>query len=193
MVGYFLSGTVAVRVDGATVALGGPKQRCVLAALLAEHDTVVSIDRLIDAVWDGVPPAKALASLRSYIANLRRILNEAPAPDRGEVQRLESRRVRLPAEPARRRFTGPAPLRSPGVGGSRRVEPQRSRQRRRDARPRPWRCGAEIPSGSSPIAISPRPTSSGCPRCGQPQSRLASMRHCNSAAAAIWCQRSRPQ
>jgi DNA-binding SARP family transcriptional activator len=87
---YLLSGTIEARVDGAMVALGGPKQRCVLAVLVANHGSVVSIDRLIDAVWEDDAPPKALASVRSYIANLRRILNVASA-ERPDGQRLESR------------------------------------------------------------------------------------------------------
>ncbi len=74
MVEYQLSGAVGARVGGAVAPLGGPKQRCVLAVLLANHGTVVSVDRLIDAVWDDKPPPKALASLRAYVTNLRRIL-----------------------------------------------------------------------------------------------------------------------
>nr|MDP9165517.1 winged helix-turn-helix domain-containing protein [Actinomycetota bacterium] len=85
---YCLSGAVEARIDGRPVALGGPKQRCVLAVLLANHGAVVSVDRLIDAVWDEHAPPKALASVRSYVANLRRLLN-GPDPTRG--QRLESR------------------------------------------------------------------------------------------------------
>jgi DNA-binding SARP family transcriptional activator len=74
MVEYQLSGAVGARVGGAAAPLGGPKQRCVLAVLLANHGTVVSVDRLIDAVWDDKPPPKALASLRAYVTNLRRVL-----------------------------------------------------------------------------------------------------------------------
>ncbi|OBK38362.1 transcriptional regulator [Mycobacterium sp. 1245111.1] len=77
MVEYQLSGAVEARVGGILAPLGGPKQRCVLAALLANHGTVVSVDRLIDAVWEDTPPPKALASLRAYVTNLRRVL---PAP-----------------------------------------------------------------------------------------------------------------
>lgn len=68
--------------------LGGPKQRCVLAVLLVHHGTVVSIDRLIDAIWADAAPAKALTSLRSYVANLRKVLT--PAAEDGPA-RLASR------------------------------------------------------------------------------------------------------
>ena len=91
MVQYYLSGAVAARVDGTPAALGGPKQRCVLAVLLANHGTVVSIDRLIDAVWGDEPPAKALASVRSYVANLRRVLD--PGADAGSDQAQDTRRT----------------------------------------------------------------------------------------------------
>jgi DNA-binding SARP family transcriptional activator len=88
MVDYFLFEPMEARVGGFAVGLGGPKQRAVLAVLLADHGYVVSIDRVIDAVWgDDVPP-KAVASVRSYVANLRKLLQPAVS-DRGP--RLESR------------------------------------------------------------------------------------------------------
>ncbi|OBJ45964.1 transcriptional regulator [Mycolicibacterium mucogenicum] len=90
MAQYYLSGAVTARVDGTPAALGGPKQRCVLAVLLANHGTVVSIDRLIDAVWGDEPPPKALASVRSYVANLRRVLD--PGADTGHDQPPDTRR-----------------------------------------------------------------------------------------------------
>ena len=91
MVAYLLSGAVEARIDGAAAALGGPKQRCVLAVLLAHHGTVVSVDRLIDSVWEDEPPAKALTSLRSYLANLRKSVDPAAAPATEAGSRLESR------------------------------------------------------------------------------------------------------
>lgn len=42
--------------DGRTLALGGPKQRLVLAHLLIRANTVVPADRLVDEVWDRRPP-----------------------------------------------------------------------------------------------------------------------------------------
>jgi DNA-binding SARP family transcriptional activator len=90
MVAYFLSGAVEARVDGAVAPVGGPKQRCVLAVLLARHDTVVSVDRLIDAVWEDEPPAKALTSLRSYLANLRRVLASPSDGANGWPPRLKA-------------------------------------------------------------------------------------------------------
>ncbi|MET0704070.1 MAG: BTAD domain-containing putative transcriptional regulator [Mycobacterium sp.] len=88
MVEYFLSGAIEARVDGSVAALGGAKQRCVLAVLLANHGSVVSIDALVDAVWVDDAPPKALASVRSYVANLRRVLEDT---DHDGTRRLESR------------------------------------------------------------------------------------------------------
>ena len=42
-----LQGTVGAWRDGRPIALGGPQQRRLLAALLANHDTVISADRLV--------------------------------------------------------------------------------------------------------------------------------------------------
>ena len=43
-------GPLEVRVDGRSVPLGAAKQRLVLAALLADANAVVSVDRLVDIV-----------------------------------------------------------------------------------------------------------------------------------------------
>ena len=59
------------------VELGGPKPRRLLAMLLLNDGEVVSADRLIEAVWEHEPPARAEATLRSHVANLRRSLTTA--------------------------------------------------------------------------------------------------------------------
>ncbi|MEU0935930.1 BTAD domain-containing putative transcriptional regulator [Embleya sp. NPDC005971] len=61
-------------VDDATVPLGGPRQRAVLALLVAARGRVVSIDRMIEDLWRGEPPAQAVTSLQAYVSNLRRLL-----------------------------------------------------------------------------------------------------------------------
>src|SRR5262245_634490 len=67
-----LRGTVAAAADGNAIALGGPQQRRLLAALLAEHDSVVSLDRLVESVWgDGAAPDGARRTLMSYVSRLR--------------------------------------------------------------------------------------------------------------------------
>src|SRR5689334_23086364 len=62
--------------DGEELALGGLRQRAVLAALVLGADQTVDVDKLIDLVWENTPPPKPIASLRAYVANLRRILGD---------------------------------------------------------------------------------------------------------------------
>jgi DNA-binding SARP family transcriptional activator/DNA polymerase III delta prime subunit len=73
---YRLLGPLQVVHAGTTVDVGAPKQRTVLAMLLLAQGRVVSVDRLIDAVWGDDPPASATASLQAYISNLRRALRD---------------------------------------------------------------------------------------------------------------------
>jgi DNA-binding SARP family transcriptional activator len=54
--------------------LGGQKQRAVLALLLLEPGRVVSVDRLIDALWGETPPRTATTSLQNFISQLRKTL-----------------------------------------------------------------------------------------------------------------------
>jgi DNA-binding SARP family transcriptional activator len=76
-------GGVAAMGRSGAVDLGGPKPRGVLALLMLEPGSVVPIDRLVDRVWAGVPPAKAEVSVRGYLSNLRKALVLAGfGPDR---------------------------------------------------------------------------------------------------------------
>lgn len=72
------------------IALGGPKQRAVLALLVIARGGVVSVDRLIDDLWHGEPPRRALAALQAYVSNLRRHLEPGRAP-RAQAELLVSR------------------------------------------------------------------------------------------------------
>ncbi|OPG10657.1 BTAD domain-containing putative transcriptional regulator [Microbispora sp. GKU 823] len=73
---FGLLGPVEVRRDGRPVPLGSPKQRALLTALLLEPNRVVSIDRLVTAVWDEEPPRSAVANVRTYVNRLRSTLGE---------------------------------------------------------------------------------------------------------------------
>lgn len=55
-------------------ALGGPKQRGLLAVLLLHANELVARDRLIDAVWGELPPPSAPAIVHGYIRKLRAAL-----------------------------------------------------------------------------------------------------------------------
>ena len=63
----------AVRA-GRDVALGGPRQRAVLALLVLEAGRVVPAGRLAEDAWAGRPPLGAAKTLRSYVSRLRSAL-----------------------------------------------------------------------------------------------------------------------
>ena len=72
-----LLGPITAERDGETVSLGGPRQRAVLARLALVAGQVVTVDRLVDDVWAGEPPATAVNTLQSYVSLLRRALGDA--------------------------------------------------------------------------------------------------------------------
>ncbi|MEW2510569.1 BTAD domain-containing putative transcriptional regulator [Streptomyces sp. NPDC046870] len=57
-------------------AIGSPKVRALLAALLLEPGRVVSVEALKDALWGGAPPVSARASLHNHVTRLRRLLDD---------------------------------------------------------------------------------------------------------------------
>jgi DNA-binding SARP family transcriptional activator len=73
-------GPVEAVVGGRLVDLGPPQQRALFGLLLSRVDRLVAVDVLIDQLWSGDPPAAAIASLRTYVSNLRRVLEPGPAP-----------------------------------------------------------------------------------------------------------------
>ncbi|MEU4835530.1 BTAD domain-containing putative transcriptional regulator [Streptosporangium sp. NPDC023615] len=94
-------GSFAAETGGVALPLGGPRQRGVLALLVAARGQVVSIDRLVDDLWRGEPPARAVTSLQAYVSNLRRLL-EPGRPPRAPARLLVSAppgyALRLPPE-----------------------------------------------------------------------------------------------
>ncbi|WP_246201373.1 AfsR/SARP family transcriptional regulator [Streptomyces alboniger] len=72
---YRLLGPVEAWREGRRLALGGPKPRALLAALLLEPGRVVSADALIDAIWGDRPPDTARSLIQSYVSALRRALS----------------------------------------------------------------------------------------------------------------------
>ncbi|MET7461759.1 BTAD domain-containing putative transcriptional regulator [Nonomuraea sp. NPDC005501] len=94
-------GSLGAEVNGEPVPLGGPRQRGVLALLVAARGQVVPVDRMIEDLWRGEPPSRALASLQAYVSNLRRLL-EPGRPPRTPARLLVSAApgyaLRLPPE-----------------------------------------------------------------------------------------------
>jgi DNA-binding SARP family transcriptional activator len=73
-------GSFAAEAGGEPLPLGGPRQRGVLALLVAARGQVVPVDRMIEDLWRGEAPSRALASLQAYVSNLRRLLEPARPP-----------------------------------------------------------------------------------------------------------------
>jgi len=71
---FQLLGPLVVSGDDGPIAIGGPKQRLVLAHLLLRANTTVPTDRLADAVWGEEPPETARATLQTYVSRLRGLL-----------------------------------------------------------------------------------------------------------------------
>jgi SARP family transcriptional regulator, regulator of embCAB operon len=67
-------GPLQVTANGNPVPLGAPKQRAVLAMLVLNRNRPVSVESLINAVWDQSPAPAARTSIHSYVSNLRRLL-----------------------------------------------------------------------------------------------------------------------
>jgi class 3 adenylate cyclase len=64
-------------VDGdAIVAIGGVRQRTLLAILLLNANEVVSADRLIDELWGERPPESGRSALQVRVSQLRKALGE---------------------------------------------------------------------------------------------------------------------
>ncbi|MGY1495150.1 BTAD domain-containing putative transcriptional regulator [Streptomyces sp. QTS52] len=73
-------GPLGADVGGKPVELGAPRQRAVLALLVAARQEVVPVGRMLDDLWRGAPPAKATVSLHAYVSNLRRLLEPERLP-----------------------------------------------------------------------------------------------------------------
>lgn len=75
-----LLGPVELRADDREVALGGPKPKALLAALLEQPRHVVSVERLVSLIWDDRPPRSATALVHTYVSLLRRAFKTAGLP-----------------------------------------------------------------------------------------------------------------
>jgi DNA-binding SARP family transcriptional activator len=70
-------GAVEVVADGRTVAVGGSRERAVLARLLVSANQVVAQDTLIGDLWPGDQPDGGAPALQVYVSRLRKALRTA--------------------------------------------------------------------------------------------------------------------
>jgi|SRR5215217_5879069 len=89
---FRLLGSVALVVAGQEVVLGATREASLLADLLVRANEVVPTSRLVDDLWRGSPPPGAVATLHTYVRDLRRLLE----PDRQVGVRSEVLAARRP-------------------------------------------------------------------------------------------------
>jgi DNA-binding SARP family transcriptional activator len=77
---FHILGPLEVLDGDRRIALGGDKQRALLALLLLNRGETLSTDQLIDELWGERPPAKAAKTVQVHISRLRKAL----AAGRGE-------------------------------------------------------------------------------------------------------------
>ena len=85
---FRILGSIEVVGDAGSLPLGAPKQRALLAFLLLNANTVVSRDRLVDALWGAEPPRSAVSSLQVYVHGLRRAVGGERIERHGTGYRL---------------------------------------------------------------------------------------------------------
>jgi DNA-binding SARP family transcriptional activator len=73
---FRLLGPLEVWDGKRAIAIGGPKQRAVLAHLLLHGNEVVATEKLIDDIWGETPPEAARNSLQTYISLLRKAMGD---------------------------------------------------------------------------------------------------------------------
>jgi DNA-binding SARP family transcriptional activator len=71
---FRILGPLEVRDGDLSLALGGLKQRALLALLLTRAGEVVPRERLIDELWAGAPPDSATSVFQTYLSHLRKAL-----------------------------------------------------------------------------------------------------------------------
>jgi DNA-binding SARP family transcriptional activator len=88
---FRLLGPLEVADHDRALALGGVKQRSLLAVLLLQANELVSVDALMDRLWGAAPPATAAKGVQVYVSRLRKLLGEGrlDTHGRGYVLRVE--------------------------------------------------------------------------------------------------------
>jgi DNA-binding SARP family transcriptional activator len=73
-------GPLQVTAGGWAARLSGQRQRALLAALTLEFGNAVSVDRLVDILWDVNPPPTARVKVQAHICALRQAIgHDTPA------------------------------------------------------------------------------------------------------------------
>src|SRR2546423_14039298 len=85
MIDFRILGALEVFHGGRAVAVGGSRQRMLLAVLLLHPNESLGTDRLIDELWGERPPTTAAKTVQVHISRLRKALSECSANGSGEL------------------------------------------------------------------------------------------------------------
>lgn len=73
---YEILGPVRITVGGESPPVGTHKMEALLRTLLIRNGQVVSLDQLMQELWDKTPPVRAVAAVHVYVSQLRKVLNK---------------------------------------------------------------------------------------------------------------------
>ena len=97
MLRFRILGPLEVRDEQAAIALGGPRQRALLVALLLRAGRVVPIEQLVDELYGEDPPKTATTSVQNAIVALRKALGPDVLVTRPPGYALQIEREQLDA------------------------------------------------------------------------------------------------
>jgi len=95
-------GPLEVIVEGQALALGGTRQRALLARLLLDARRTVDADRLVEDLWGETPPETARKTIQVYVSRLRKLLPDGTLETRPSGYQLTAPADTLDVE----RFVG---------------------------------------------------------------------------------------
>jgi predicted ATPase/DNA-binding SARP family transcriptional activator len=97
---FGILGPLEASRGGSPLALGGSKQRAVLALLLVHRNRAVSTDVLVESLWPSKAPGRPDTAIQVYVSRLRKLLEpERQAGANPSILVTEARSYRLRLEP----------------------------------------------------------------------------------------------
>lgn len=145
MVEVDLLGPLEVRVHGAAVPMGAPRDRAVLSLLALRIGTPVSVLDLELALWSDEPPNTADKALQGYVVNLRKVLPEKSIDTQAPGYRLNGPKDAVDTHRFERRCSRGRALLLSGHPGAAAAELERAL--------RLWRGEPLVDLTSSPIGV----------------------------------------
>src|SRR2546423_716306 len=84
-----LLGPFEVWEGGRRLTIGGGKPQALFLLLALHQNEIVTSDRIIEALWNGRPPATAAKNVQIYVSQLRKALGEHAIATRSGGYALE--------------------------------------------------------------------------------------------------------